>query len=45
MIFVHVNFTNSMHISHYSSPPAQLQGFISKEPVEGERTVKEITGH
>lgn len=45
MTFVHVNFINSMHISRYSSPPAQLQGFISNEPVEGERIVREITGH
>lgn len=43
--FVHVNFINSMHVSSYSSHPAQLKGIISKESVEGEGIVREITGH
>ena len=45
MRFVHANFINSMHISSYSSPPAQLEGIISKEPVEREGIMREITRH
>lgn len=43
--FVYVNFINSRHISSYSSSLAQLKEFISKEPVEEEEVVREITGH